>query len=253
MKELVSVIIPVPNPDLSPTQERILHHCLEALANYTIIFVTFEKADLGIIKDHRKDIDVIYFPKEYFQSRQTLAKLFLMEDFYEQFSWANFLLMHELNSWIIKDELHHWCKQGYDYLKAAPITKNKSVNTDFVSGISQFAGLNSTQKQSLGNSFQDNGLYLCLVERMIKILKSKEKTAYQYRHNNELSNRDSVFWEIEANRFWPNLRKPSRIVQNYFAQYADNQIINKLNIKEKLPFALTGINSTNIDGLPYFK
>lgn len=253
MKELVSVIIPVLDPDLSPTQERILHHCLEALHSYPIVFITFEKADLSIIKDHQKDIDVIYFPKEYFQSRQTLAKLFLMEDFYHQFSWANFLLIHELNSWIIKDELYHWCKQGYDYLKAGPVTQRQSSAEGFFNSITRIAGLNHTQKQVLGNSFQDNGLYLCLVERMITTLKSKQKTAYHYRHNDSLPNRDALFWEIEANRFWPNLRKPTKVVQNYFSRYADNQIVYHSELKDKLPFALTGVNSTNINDLPYFK
>jgi len=253
MKELVSIIIPVPDPNLNPTQERILHHCLEALAKYPVIFITFEKADLGIIKEHKSDIDVIYFSKDYFQSRQTLAKLFLMEDFYHQFSWASFLLIHELNSWVVKDELFHWCKQGYDYLKAAPIQKNQGVFQDFFSGISKIAGLDQTTKQNIGNGFQDNGLYLCLVERMIATLQSKQKTAYQYRHNDDLLNRDAVFWEIEANRFWPDLRKPTPVVQNYFAQYADSQIIYPSVSKEKLPFALTGVNSTNIEGLPYFK
>lgn len=132
MKELVSVIIPVLDPNLNPTEERILHHCLEALANYPIVFITFEKADLSIIREHQKEIDVVYFPKEYFQSRETLGKLFLMEDFYHQFSWASFLLIHELNSWVIKDELYYWCKSGYDYLKAAPVSKKQGSFQNFL-------------------------------------------------------------------------------------------------------------------------
>ena len=106
MKELVSVIIPILEPDLSPTQERILHHSLEMLANYPIIFITFQTADLSIVREHQNEIDVVYFPKEYFQSRESLAKLYLMPDFYERFSWSSFLLIHELNSWVLKDELH---------------------------------------------------------------------------------------------------------------------------------------------------
>ena len=249
MKELVSVIIPILEPDLSPTQERILHHSLEMLANYPIIFITFQTADLSIVREHQNEIDVVYFPKEYFQSRESLAKLYLMPDFYERFSWSSFLLIHELNSWVLKDELHYWCKQGYDYLRAAPVFPEGFTIDKF----KLIKGLDQAEKQVLGNAFQGNGLYLCLVERMAKTLKSKQKTAYEYRHHDELINRDSVFWEAEANRFWSNLRRPTAIVQSYFCQHADNQVTLISGIVDKSPFALTGINSKNIDSLPYLK
>jgi len=247
MKELVSVIIPILNPELNPVQERLLHHSLEMLANYPIIFITFPNADLSIVREHQKEIDVVYFPKEYFQSRRALAKLFLMSDFYEQFSWSSFLLVHELNSWVLKDELHYWCKQGYDYLRAAPLFPHDFSMRKF----QLIKGLNQSERLILGNCFQDNGLYLCLVERMVKALKNKQKKAYEYRHDDQLANGDAVFWEAEANRFWPNLRRPTEIVQNYFAQHADNQVSLITGIVDKLPFALTGINNKNIERLPY--
>ena len=253
MKELVSVIIPVLNPDLNPVQEKILHHCLESLANYPIVFITYKEADLSIIREHKQDIDVVYFSKEYFESRKALGRLFLMEDFYHQFSWASYLLIHELNSWVVKDELYYWCKSGYDFLKAGPVINRQGIVQDFFRSISRITGLSKIEKQSLDSSFQDNGLYLCLVERMIATLKNKQKTAYHYRHHDDLQNSDAIFWEIEANRFWQNLRKPTSIVQNYFGQHAGNQIVNLIESKEKLPFAFTGVNSTNIDHLPYFK
>jgi len=252
MKELVSVIIPIPDPNLSPTQERLLHHSIEALGRYPIIFITYPNADLSIIKEHKEDIDVIYFPKEYFVSRQALSKLLLMEDFYDQFSWSSYLLVHELNSWVVKDELYYWCKQGYDYLKAAPVIETEHKKSDFAKSLTQISGLSVIQKQVLGNNFQDNGLYLCLIERMISTLKSKQKVAYQYRHQDEFSNSDSVFWEIEANRFWPSLRKPSPIVQSYFAQHIDNIYPATKSTNPKLPFAYTGVNNRNIEALPFF-
>ena len=50
-----------------------------------------------------------------------------MEEFYERFNWADYLLIHELNSWIVKDELKYWCNQGYDFLKAAPVFENEKA------------------------------------------------------------------------------------------------------------------------------
>jgi len=253
MKELVSIIIPILNPDLNPTHERLLHNSLQVLANYPVVFITFPDADLSIVREHKEEIDVVYFSKEYFESREALGKLFLMADFYEQFSWSSFLLIHELNTWIFKDELHYWCKQGYDYLRAAPVSDKTSAFDHLLDGLSRFKGLSGQEKENLGIRFQDNGLYLCLIERMVKTLKSRQKTSYQYRHEHNLVNRDSVFWELEANRFWTSLRKPTAIVQSYFAQHIDNQTNGIPGIKDNLPFALTGITAKNIDSLAHFK
>jgi hypothetical protein len=247
MKELVSVIIPVPDPELTPTQERSLHRCLEALANYPVMFITAEGADLSIVKEHKEDADIIYFPKEYFHSRQTLAKLFLLDEFYDRFSWTDFLLIHELNTWVVKDELHYWCKQGYDYLKAAP-TVNKSKKAP--GQVSLMLGLKQNEKADMGEAFENNGLILCNVQRMIKSLRRKAKTAYQYRHDEVLLNRDSIFWEAEANRLWPTVRKPTEIVRNFFcvALSPDKKASQYKN--RTLPFAFTGVTKDNIDNLP---
>jgi hypothetical protein len=241
MKELVSVLIPILNPQINPTEEKLLHHCLETLHKYPLIFITYEGADLSIVREHHEEIDVIYFPKKYFESRNALANLFLLEDFYEQFNWCEYLLIHELNSWVVRDELYYWCKQGYDYLKAGPVS---DLNDNMLSRI---VGLKEREKRLFGQGYTDNGIYLCQIERMTKTLQSKRKQAYQYRHS-DLPQADSLFWDLEANRFWPYLRKPTEIVRNHFAQNA-----SQLNNTKNLPFALTGISRANIQHLPYFK
>lgn len=248
MKDLVTVIIPILDPNLSPTQEKLLNHCLSTLDHYPVIFISYEGADLSIVKEHKEDADIVSFPKEYFQSRQTLAKLFLMEDFYERFSWSDFLLIHELNTWIVKDELHYWCKQGYDYLKAAPVTQK---NAKYPKSTAILLGLNADQKHVVAEGFKEDGLYLCNVQRMIKTLQKKGKTAHQYRHDETIQNRDSVFWEVEANRLWSTLRKPTGPVQAYFCKSLSDSSFTSEDKNKTLPFAFTGINSTNIDGLPF--
>jgi hypothetical protein len=245
MKELVTVVVPILNPQINPTEERMLHHCLETLAQYPFVFITYQGADLSIVREHHEEIDVIYFPKKYFQSRDHLSGLFLLEDFYERFNWCDYLLIHELNSWVIRDELHYWCKQGYDYLKAAPaFEEGRLVNDHF---LKRMAGLKDEEKRLFGQGYANNGLYLCRIEYMTNTLKRKKKEAYQYRHDDHLSHADSVFWELEANRFWPHLRKPTPVVRDHFALNAIG-----FNNKGPLPFALTGITRENIKRLPYF-
>lgn len=241
MKELVTVIIPILEPQINPTEEKLLHHALRILSGYPVIFVAGEGADLSIVREHAEHIDIIHFPKRFFESRQHLGQLLLMTDFYDRFNWCDFLLIHELNSWVVKDELHYWCKQGYDYLKAGPALPDPGF-------LKRISGLSDEEKQLYGAGYADNGLYLCHIERITATLKGKRSVAHQYRHNANLRNADSVFWDLEANRFLPHLRKPTDIVRSHFAQYG----VQYQNVTTA-PFALTGISRDNIHEIPYFK
>ncbi|OJV20313.1 MAG: hypothetical protein BGO21_13195 [Dyadobacter sp. 50-39] len=245
MKELVTVIIPILEPQIDPTEEKLLHHALQVLSDYPIIFVAGEGADLSVVREHAENFDVVHFPRRYFESRQHLAQLLLMSDFYDRFNWCDFLLIHELNSWVVKDELHYWCKQGYDYIKAGPVLTGTDKAPGFLKRIS---GLSEQEKRLFGAGYADNGLYLCRIERMTSTLKSKRSVAHQYRHNAGLPYSDSVFWELEANRFLPHLRKPTDIVRSHFAQFGV-----RYQNGTSLPFAFTGISRDNIHEIPYFK
>lgn len=251
MKELVSILIPVLNADLTIHEERVLRHSLEALSRYPIILFTYEGADLSAYISAHNRVEVLTFKSKYFESRQALSNLFLMEDFYGRFTWSDFVLIHELNSWIVKDEIHYWCKQGYDYLHANPIEKSGAKN-NMVDDFSRIWGLNEIQKQELGKSFANDGLKLCNVQRMIKTLSARKKEAHYYRQNDKFENKDSLFWEVEANRFWPQLRKPTPIVQSRFSQHAGS-ILGYADHRDAWPTGICGIDMDNLDSLPFYK
>jgi hypothetical protein len=247
MKELVSVLVPILNTLLTPFETQLLDHCNTALSKYSLILVVSEGADVSSLTERYQRADIISFNEKYFRSRQTLSTLLLMEGFYERFSWSDFLLIHELNSWIVKDELHYWCKQGYDYLKADPIISGLVLNE-----FSKIRGLTEAQKTLVDMAFNGNGLYLCNIERMIKTLQSSRKIAHAYRHQTAFINGDSLFWELDANRFWPKLRKPTKIVQTRFSRKLDEKMSFTNKDREAWPFGLTDINKHNIKDLPYF-
>jgi len=252
MKELVSILIPILNPDLTPHEETVLKHTLKALHRYPVILITYEGADLSVIESDHERVEVLTFKAKYFESRQALSNLFLMEDFYQRFTWSDFVLIHELNSWIVKDEIHYWCKQGYDYLHANPVLDKNNFKDGSINELSRIWGLNKSEKEALGRSFENDGLKLCNVQRMIKTLSARKKEAHYYRQSDDFQNKDSLFWEIEANRFWPQLRKPTPIVQTRFSQnmvsvlgYPDN--------RDAWPTGLCGIDMDSLDNLPYYK
>ena len=75
MKELVTVVIPVINPILTPLEEMALHHSLDVLKNHPVIFLSYEGADLSVIKEYWSHIDIINFPERYFHSRTAFSPL----------------------------------------------------------------------------------------------------------------------------------------------------------------------------------
>lgn len=244
----MSVLVPIRNPVLSSLEKKILDHCAVALRKYSLIFVVSEQAELSELKQRYQHADFITFNDKYFESRSTLASLFLMEGFYERFSWCEFLLIHELNSWVVKDELHYWCKQGYDFLKAD--LREEQGFFDFVNRI---RGLSDGRKQLMDSDFEGNGLSLCHIERFVKTLKRKKAEAYSYRHNSLFVHSDSLFWELEPNRFLPGLRRPTKIVQKRFSIKLSESTTTGNTDREAWPFGVTGVNARNIDDLPYFE
>jgi hypothetical protein len=247
VKELVCVLIPIMNPTLTPLEKKVIDHALQALRKYSFIFLVAEDSETTVLEEAYSQVDRIAFPAKYFESRATLGSLFLMEAFYERFSWAEFVLIHELNSWVVKDELHYWCKQGYDYLRAD--VQDKGGKTGF---INRLRGLTDAQKAEMDEDFNFNGLALCHVDRAFRALKGKKSVAYSYRHHPAWQNKDCLFWELEANRFLPTLRRPTRIVQNRFANNISSTLPVPSQDRERWPFGLTGVNSSNIEALPYF-
>ncbi len=234
MKELVTVLIPILNQELEDFEKKIISNSLAKLEKHPITFICAEGAIINPFIKQNERIDILYFPDKYFESHNTFSKLLLLPDFHERFSWAEFVLIHHLNNWIVKAELHYWCKQGYDLLNAAP--------TDNIAWINRIFGVSDENKKLLGNSFEGNGITLFLIEPIIKSLKSNKKVAYQFRNQPGLNNPDQVFWELIPNRFIPSLRKPSDIVRDYFAMH-----LKKVN-KKSLPFVITGItNEKNLE------
>ncbi|PWJ59298.1 hypothetical protein CLV98_102130 [Dyadobacter jejuensis] len=245
MRELVTVIIPVFNTALSPTENAILDQSLGLLKSYPIIFIGAEGN--GLVKDmpiNDLKTQFITFPAKYFSSRKAFSKLLLLADFYERFSWSEFLLIHPLNTWLLRDELHYWCKQGHDLLMAQPDWQQCTIQPGLRGQFKRIMGPSPGEKVSLGTAFGMGGFYLCHLERIRSVLKKFKNEAYQYRHAEAIDNAEAVFFELVPNRTLPQLRRPTTIVENFFAlQQGQFAGMEKGLSKKNLPFAITGIRT----------
>lgn len=65
-----------------------------------------------------RDIAPERFPARFFTNIQGYNDLLLSSEFYERFAAWDYMLIYQLDAWVFRDELLHWCKRGFDYIGA---------------------------------------------------------------------------------------------------------------------------------------
>jgi hypothetical protein len=63
-------------------------------------------------------IHVVRFDPGFFRSTETYSRLLISAAFYQTFASYEFILVHQLDVFVFRDELADWCARGYDYIGA---------------------------------------------------------------------------------------------------------------------------------------
>lgn len=137
----VVIIIPVFKKALSRTEILSLENCISVLGEFPIALVA--PYDLNI--EYYIEIfagrafTVERFENLFFTNIGGYNKLMLNPKFYKRFLPYRFLLIHQLDAFIFKNELDYWCSLNYDYIGApTPPHFNKSNEIQFLAGYSRF-------------------------------------------------------------------------------------------------------------------
>ena len=114
---LAAIAIPVYNPEMSVFDKISFLQCLKVLGNYDIYLVAPEGIDLTAYTGYG-NIIVKRFDPFFFKGIKGYNRLLLSPFFYKQFKDYQYLLIYQLDCYVFKDELSHWCQRGYDYIGA---------------------------------------------------------------------------------------------------------------------------------------
>jgi hypothetical protein len=149
------------------------------LANYTDIF-----------KNKSVDYEIVFFDKSFFESTGSYSKLMLSVRFYVAFMRFKYILIHQLDCFIFRDELESWVKKGYSYI-GAPWLKgyDQAMPDDPVIGVGN-GGL------SLRNV--SDHLRVLLSFSYIKKPRQLERSFFSSRHVCMLSSLLSFFMSVVA-------------------------------------------------------
>ena len=117
----VVVAVPVYRAELSETEKSSFRQTTSVLGKkHSIVLFAPEGIDLTLYREIFPDFQVEYFPPHCFGSIADYSRLLLSPDFYRRFSRYEWMLICQLDVWVLKDNLEYWCQQNYDYI-GAPI------------------------------------------------------------------------------------------------------------------------------------
>ncbi|AFK04056.1 hypothetical protein Emtol_2923 [Emticicia oligotrophica DSM 17448] len=220
----VCVIIPIYQDKLSQFEQISLSQGMRVLGHYPIIVVKPQTLNLSLLQEQYPQITFESFDDSFFKSTLTYNRLLLSEEFYSRFLAHEFMLIYQLDAFVFRDELEYWCQQGYDYI-GAPWrieidfdSKIKELIWHFKRKIALWFDLKEElhgkygpkeiiMKRAVGNG----GFSLRRTKKLLSLIpKNKAKIEeYLEKVKTHPAYNEDMFWGIEMNRFWPNLRIPN--------------------------------------------
>lgn len=173
-------------------------------------------APAGLVVDRTfgqlEKLEVKRFSSQYFDGIKGYNQLLLSRDFYQAFALFDYILIHQADVFLFKDELQLWCEKEYDYI-GAPWFRPDKLHPDFVSKQMEkikFALKKNKIYASRHNKSGNGGLSLRNVQTALKVLKSvqpallKKYLVTDYPEYNE-----DIFWSLEAPAIYPAYRIPA--------------------------------------------
>lgn len=130
MSNEVIVIIPTYKKydKLTLDEKKSLNQCYKILKNYQICLVHPFNLEINSYKktlntELKYELLNTPFESKYFNDITGYNDFMLSINFYTSFKEYKYILIYQLDCWVFKDELSHWCSLNYDYI-GAPIFKN---------------------------------------------------------------------------------------------------------------------------------
>lgn len=216
-KKQVAVVIPIYKPTLSKFEEISLSQCMKVLAGYPIIAIVPESLETSAITDFNLFQRSETFPDHFFKDVQRYNELMLSSSFYQRFLDYEFILIHQLDAFVFRDELSAWCDAAFDYIGAPWLKRDEDgglldafktkLKTRFYTYFNlQKYGLPSDRQ--FDNAVGNGGFSLRKVDKFYHVANISRRQMAPYLNRSEFQFHEDVFWSIEVNRKQRRLRIP---------------------------------------------
>lgn len=220
MKESCVIVIPVYQSTLSALEIISLQQCGKIFSTFDIVFVKPKKLDLEQLNVKIPfSYTSISFDDSYFADVFSYSDLMLNATFYQSFLEYNYLLIYQLDAFVFKNELEHWCSLGYDYIGAPWLREveypklykriKERIKTYLHRryNILDKHGKPEIQRQ-MHNHVGNGGFSLRKVQSFYKICINQPKLVETYIGKQSGYYNEDLFWTIEVNRKKKRIKVP---------------------------------------------
>lgn len=241
-KEVI-IVIPVYKEAMSDAERLSLERLLQTLRGYDYALVC--PAALEERQYHRcfdqwnVRAEIQRFDNNYFSSIQGYNRLLLSKEFYARFGKWKYILIHQLDCLVLKDELKRWVIADYDYIGSPWVDTDRTLRFYQSLNYSRWPVLgwlkrrldyNQGKMVTVGNG----GFSLRKVERFQQI--SRVLSLFFRRHLQGQVNEDYI-WSILVPKYFPKFKVPSAAMASKFALEKVSVAVN-LDAMESLPMAV---------------
>lgn len=247
--KLVTVVIPIYNCNLKDYELKSFEQCLTVLRDYPITIIKPKSLDVTSLLLDAEPIDVISFPDSCFENVLAYNELMLSDYFYKEFLDCEFMLIHQLDAYVFKDELEYWCNKKYDYI-GAPWLESESKNI-IIYGFKLFFRLFHSkikkERRKIFFKVGNGGFSLRKTKKHFEITTNYKiyiKTLLK-ENRGQLDAIEDVFWSLKAKELDSEFNTPKYREALKFAFDRKPSFAFKLN-NYKLPFGCHGFNKPKV-------
>ena len=205
----VAIVIPFYREELTDFEKIALLQCQKILAEYPKIAVKPRSLNLPAEASALTNLETISFDDEYFKDVWGYNRLMLSDFFYRSFSEYQYVLIYQLDAFVLRDDLKYWCGQGLDYV-GAPWVRAKPHSGKFSAYWHQLKNdwyvRNNVSKngkprvEQLEDRVGNGGFSLRKVDTFLKYCVECKSLIEKYQKENSSWFHEDIFWSIELNR-----------------------------------------------------
>jgi hypothetical protein len=232
-----AVVFPLhKNP--TPVELSFLENGIRLTQGFKQVIVAPEGLQIDASFSSLAQLEVKRFSKHYFEGIEGYNQLLLSKGFYTTFSLFDYILIHQADVFLFKDELSAWCEKDYDYI-GAPWFRPTKLNRGFLFTMLQHLKLAFKRNKVYGNRHNkvgNGGLSLRKVSTALKVLETVPTSLLKkYTQAEGTEFNEDIFWSFEAPTVLPTYTIPEMKEAMQFAvEFSPFEAYQLLN--QQLPF-----------------
>lgn len=267
MAKLNIIILPIYKSLPSWNEMISFNQCLNVLSKHPMCIITYKELDISyytnLLKEEKIVYKIEYFNKNYFENIAGYNKLMLSSKLYKRFEDFKYILIYQLDAWVFRDELDHWCQKEFDYI-GAPWFENYSLEGTKIQEFAGNGGFSLRKVKSIIEIFNSHRLYKSPKELFLHDFKNHTflifclriplnlvkslgyRNTFKYFHTNIYSSNEDILLANIIPKYFPDFKVAHHYEAVPFAFECQPEKLYELN-KGNLPFGCHGWHIYNFE------